>query len=217
MRALCAIGVTAAMFLAARGAAAGEKWTLNGGETVAASDNLVYGEFGFPDVSLGIQHGFGDRVDAGARLSLIYGAESTVAAIQFGMGLRFPIRFQLTRPGGKVSAMLHIDPGIKFYTTTPVIFGIQWPVGLEIGYRPNPDAILQLGLDLPMTLAVTPGVGFTIAPMLGPGFEYRVAENVGIGLNTRFGPAIVAASYNGASGSTVQFAFVLQAGAMYHF
>ena len=114
-------------------------------------------------------------------------------------GLRAPIRFRLTRGGGKVNALLHVDPGFKLYAFRPVQFGFQFPLGVQVGISLAPAATLAFGFDLPMSIFVTPGALFSIAPQFGLGFESHIIWNVGIGFNTRFGAAIFAGDHYGYS------------------
>jgi hypothetical protein len=220
MRKLCASLLAVAATLAGSEAYA-QKWSLIGGETVHSGGNLVYGEFGFPDVSFGIQHGMTDKIDLGFRMGLLYGVEYSPELIQFGMSFKVPIRIQAYR-GGKLGVLVHFDPGLKFYTVPQgapidVPFGFQFPIGLVIGGQVTPDAEITFGFDLPMTVFVTNGAAFTIAPLFGPGAEYHVDRNLGISLNTRFGPTIGTGNFGGGGGTIVRFGFLVQAGLMYHF
>src|SRR2546425_611088 len=53
------------------------------------------------------------------------------------------------------------------------------------------DVTVAFGIDLPMTLYVTPSpVRFVISPMFGPAVEFHVDPRLAVGLNTRFGPVI---------------------------
>ena len=225
---VASIAGVAALMLSAEARAA-EGWSLIGGETVQSGADMIYGEVGWPDASFGWAHGISNRVDAGVRFSLIYGYEGT-AATQFGVGLRAPIRIRLTQGSGKVNALLHIDPGLKLYAFRPVQFGLQFPLGVQVGISLAPAATLAFGFDLPMSLFLTPGVGFVIAPQFGPGFEYHVTRSLGLSFNTRFGAAIFAGNgryydddyywrgrgwYYGRGGA--DFAFAVQMGVSYRF
>lgn len=195
--------------------AAGSGWGLHSGDTLHSGDNMVYGEFGWPSVALGFQHGMSSKVDIGFRLDLLYGLEYTTFT-QLGLGMRVPIRISLTK-SSKFSALLHFDPGVKFDAFSPVFFGIWLPLGLEFGIHIVPEATLQFGFDMPFYLNLTNGVGVVIPPQFGFGFEYHIDDHIGVGLNTRFGPSIFAGGNRGFVFNSVQFGFVTQAGFSYRF
>jgi hypothetical protein len=204
-RAIIASMLGAAAFAVGSEARAQAGWGLHTGDTMRSGDNLVYGEFGWPDVSLGIQHGFSDRIDLGFRLSLDYGADYTTIT-RVGLGMRVPIRIAVIK-GPKISANIHIEPGIKFDAFNPVLFGLQIPIGFELGIHIIPEATLSFGFDMPFYINFTNGVGANIPILFGFGFEYHVDEHIAIGLNTRFGPSIETAD----GGTAVPFGFITQA------
>jgi hypothetical protein len=193
-------------------------WGLHSGDTLRGGDNMVYGEFGWPSVALGFQHGMSSKVDLGFRLDLIYGLEYTTTTA-LGMGMRMPIRIAMAK-GGKFSAMLHFDPGVKFDAFSffgKPLFGIWLPLGLEFGIHIVPEATLQFGFDMPFYLNLTQAVYVGIPIQFGFGFEYKIDDHLGVGLNTRFGPSIGAGDIRGFGFSGVAFGFVTQAGFMYRF
>src|SRR6266852_3603490 len=83
--------------------------------------------------------------------------------------------------------------------------GFKWPIGLTVGYSARPDLDVAFGVELPMTLVVTPSpVQMLLGPMFGPALEYHVDRQLAIGFNTRFGPLF---STRGGGG---QFGFITQ-------
>ncbi len=110
----------------------GGQYSLLGGTTVPSGTDVVSGEFGWPSATFGFTHGTGPSTDIGFKFDLIYGYENTTTS-QFGIGFRVPLRFMVHRRD-RISVLAHVDPGIKIYTTTPAIFGFQWPIGLTVGY-----------------------------------------------------------------------------------
>lgn len=189
------------------------QYSLLGGETVPAGADVVSAEFGWPSVTFGFTHGTGANSDVGLRFDLLYGVEETTTFSKFGVGARVPLRFVALRRD-RLSVLLHFDPGIKAYTYSPAWFGIQFPLGLVFGYRATSSVTLAFGIDVPMTLFVTPSpVVFWIAPTFGPGVEAQITRNFLLGLNTRFGPVIrtgvpgVPSFFND---SGAEFGFLLQ-------
>jgi len=186
----------------------GTKYSLLGGETVGTGVNVASGEFGWPGISFGITHGLSRDTDIGARFDLLFGFEETTNS-QFGIGFRVPLRMTAMR-SDRISVLIHIDPGLKIYTTNPAIFGLQFPIGVVLGYAAQRDLTVGFGVDLPMTLIVTPSpVQLILGPTFGPAVEFHVDPRLAVGLNTRFGPIF---STNG-GGS--QFGFVMQVLAAY--
>ena len=181
----------------------GGQYSLLGGTTVPSGTNVVSGEFGWPSATFGFTHGLSGNTDVGFKFDLIFGFEDTTTS-QFGIGFRVPLRLMLYRRD-RISVLAHVDPGIKIYTTTPAIFAFQWPIGLTVGYSARPDLDVAFGVELPMTLVVTPSpVQMLLGPMFGPALEYHVDRQLAIGFNTRFGPIF---STRGGGG---QFGFITQ-------
>jgi len=198
---LCAAAASPA-FAQARTTPGGQ-YSLLGGTTVPTGVDVVSGEFGWPSASFGFTHGMSPTTDVGFRFDLIYGFENTNIS-QFGIGFRVPLRTTAFRRD-RMSVLLHIDPGVKVYTTTPAIFGFQWPVGVTIGYTASPELNVGFGLEVPMTLIVTPSpVSMILGPMFGPAFEYHVDRQLAVGFNTRFGPMF------DTSGGGNRFGFITQ-------
>ena len=166
------------------------RYSLLGGETVGNGVNVVSGEFGWPSVTFGITHGLNRDTDVGAKFDLLFGLDGDTNANQFGIGFRVPYRMVAMR-SDRLSVLLHIDPGIKLFTTSPATFGFGFPVGAVFGYAAQRDLTIAFGVDLNMSLLVTPSpVRFVISPMFGPAVEFHVDPRLTVGLNTRFGPVI---------------------------
>jgi hypothetical protein len=178
-------------------------YSLLGGETVGAGTNVVSGEFGWPSVSFGYTHGLSRDADIGLKFDLLFGVEGATQSSQFGVGFRVPMRMTAMRRD-RLSVLLHFDPGLKIFTYSPALFGLSFPVGVVFGYSATREMVVAFGLDLPMTLYVSPSpVQFLISPMFGPAIEYHVDPRLAVGVNTRFGPVI-----NTSGGS--EFGFVMQ-------
>lgn len=189
--------IVASMLAAAAFAATGEAkaWGLHNGETVNSGDNMLYGELGFPDVSFGFQHGVSNAFDVGFRFSLAYGWEYRPDSIAMGLGMRVPLRFQIFR-NGPLTGLIRFEPGIKIDRFDYVQFGLQFPLGFELGIHMTQQLAFQVGFDLPMNVNTTNGTYFAIVPLFGFGLEYKVDNHIAIGLNTRFGPSVIAGGGN---------------------
>src|ERR1700719_2190474 len=165
------------------------RYSLLGGTTVPAGADIVSAEVGWPSASFGITHGMSSTTDVGFRFDLLWALENTTIS-RFGLGFRVPLRATIWRRD-RISALVHVDPGLKVYTASPTLFGLQFPVGLTLGYAAAPELNFGFGIDLPMTLMVSPSpVRFFIGPLFGPAVEYHVDRQLTVGLNTRFGTII---------------------------
>jgi hypothetical protein len=186
----------------------GGRWSYAAADTVGDGQSAIGGELGWPDVTLGFVYGVSHNIDVGAKLELAYGLEGTTN-IHFGFGLRAPIRINFVKKD-KLSVLAHVDPGIKMYTGTldsdvnratgsyydKMFFGIQFPVGMAIAFSPTREWSVGLGVDVNLGLGLA-GVGspsFAIGPMAGPEVEYRIDDQIVVGLNTRFGAEIAIGS-----------------------
>src|SRR5437764_1202559 len=171
-------------------AAPSGRYSLLGGETVGTGTNVVSGEFGWPSITFGFTHGLSRDTDVGAKFDLLFGLEGDSQASQFGIGFRVPYRMVALR-SDRLSVLLHVDPGIKLFTTSPATFGFGFPVGAVFGYAATRDLTVGFGIDLNMALYVTPSpVQFVISPIFGPAVEFHVDPRLAVGINTRFGPVL---------------------------
>jgi hypothetical protein len=189
--------------LTSSGTSRSGNYSLLGADTVPTGVDVASGEFGYPGVSFGLTHGTSPTSDIGVRFDILYGFENTTIS-EFGIGVRVPFRIAAYKRD-RIGVLFHVDPGIKFYTTSPAAFGFEWPIGVTLGYNVSPELNIAFGVELPMFLRLTPSpVDFYLGPLFGPAFEYHVDRELTIGLNTRFGPMIETAR-----GST-QFGFITQ-------
>jgi hypothetical protein len=186
-------------------------WSVVGTETVTGRP-VIDVQAGWPSTTFGYTFGMSPSSDIGLRFGLLYGYEGTTNN-QFGLSFYAPLRFQLLQ-NSDFKLLLHVDPGLKLYTTSSAQFGFQFPVGIVMGFPVQPNLEIGLGVDFNMTLIVTGNFSpqFIFGPAVGPYVEYHPAPNLSVGLNTRFGAAIDAySSYAGNSGGTnTNFAFTTQ-------
>jgi hypothetical protein len=199
---------------AAQGRPGPSDWSILGAETVAPGTDAVHAEFGWPDVSFGLTHGMSSGFDLGARMSLVYGFENTTINSKFGMAFAMPLRWSLARQGS-ARLLLHVDPGFRFYTYDPVLFGFQFPFGLNLEFPVrNAPLKLGIGIDFNASLFVTGNAtpAFVFGPLVGPYLEYHIDRNLAFGVDTRFGPMIEA--FDG--GTDTRFGFRAQMMLAYH-
>src|SRR5919202_3092943 len=135
-------------------APASGRYSLLGGETVGTGTNVVSGEFGWPSITFGVTHGLARDTDVGAKFDLLFGVEGATEASKFGVGFRVPYRMVAMR-SDRMSVLLHVDPGIKLFTTSPVLFGFGFPVGLVVRYDAKRDLTHAVADDLNIALYAT--------------------------------------------------------------
>ena len=173
---------------------------------------MIYSEVGFPDFSFGFQQSMTNRFDLGFRLSIDYGAEYRTNNLEMGLGMRVPLRLQLFE-SGKLSGLLKFEPGLKFdQFDNPVLFGVQFPIGFEMGLKMTRELTVQFGFDMPFYVNFTNPTYLGLPVLFGFGVEYLADRNMSIGLNTRYGPSVVA----GNGGSSTAFGLIAQGFFAYH-
>jgi hypothetical protein len=186
-------------------------WSVVGTETVSGRPTIDV-QAGWPSTTFGYTFGLSPTSDVSLRLGLLYGYEGTTTS-QFGLSFYAPLRFQLMQ-SKDFRLLFHVDPGLKLYTTSSAQFGLQFPVGVVMGFPIRPDLEVGVALDFAMTLLVTGRFApqFFFGPLVGPYVEYHPAPNVSVGLNTRFGAAIDAYSshLDFPGGTSSNFAFTTQ-------
>jgi hypothetical protein len=211
--AAAAVSPAAAHAQAAAPAHAGlSGWSTVGSETVSPGRPVLDVQTGWPSTTFGYTMGLSPSTDVSFRLGLLYGFEGTTGT-QFGLSFYAPLRFQLLQ-GRDFKLLLHVDPGLKLYTTSNAMFGFQFPVGVVMGFPIQPNLEIGVGLDFNMTLLVTGRLApqFIFGPAAGPYIEYHPTPHLSVGLNTRFGAAIDAHSSGGGTpgGTSTAFAFTTQ-------
>ena len=202
---LVATAANAADDLSLNPRVSGTHWSIVTGETVSPSRDALSFELGWPGISLGYLHGLSDRADVGVKFDFVYGFEGTTDS-RIGFGLNVPLRLVAVRKD-KLSILLHIDPGVRAYVSGgDTAFGIRIPIGVALGIQATPELRLSAGVDLPITIGITPSpVGLLIGPQFGAAAEYFVDKDLLIGLNTRFGPLFFTAA-----GGASAFSFTTQ-------
>jgi hypothetical protein len=204
------LSVALALLAGAARAQTTTPWTLVAGDAGGKGADWVSAQFGWPSISLGYTHGVSDRADLGVRFDLIYGVESAADVTQLGVGLRFPLRVTVVR-SGRVSLLVHVDPGIKAYTYSDAQLGLQFPAGLTWSLRAGSSVWIALSFDAPMTVLLTGVPKSTLIVGVQPGLsiEYALDRQLSLSLDTRFGPLYSTPQYFPES---AQFGFRTQVG-----
>ena len=199
--------VTALLVFASEARATEDRGGLHNGETMSRGAVMPFIEAGWPDVTLGVAYGVTDWFDIGGRVGFVYGPFylPTRSLLYNGMAFSVPLRFAVAE-SGDMRVLVHVDPGAAILGFRPLFFAVQMPVGVEVGFRLDEHATFQLGLDVPMRVNLVENVHFHLAPMVGPGMEYRSGKLV-LGARGRFGATIAA----GGDVSLVWFGFLGQA------
>ncbi|APR83095.1 Hypothetical protein A7982_08444 [Minicystis rosea] len=169
-------------------------WGLHSGDTVPHRDVMLYGELGWPDLSLGFQRGMGENVDVGVRATVALGVDyilprdrNGVQDMSLGIAFTVPIRVRVLRTE-KLSLLVHADPGIKFEYFDPKPFaGPHLPVGIDLGIHVTELTTLTLGVDVPFMFRVTPDPTVLIPFLAGVSVERRFTDHFGMSLNVRPG------------------------------
>jgi hypothetical protein len=186
-------------------------WSVVGAETVHGRPVLDV-QTGWPSTTFGYTFGMSPAADVSLRFGLLYGYEGWTST-QFGLSFYAPMRFELVQ-NKDFKLLVHVDPGLKLYTTSSAQFGFQFPVGVVVGFPIQQDLEIGVGADFNMTLLVTGNRSpqFIFGPAVGPYVEFHPTPNLAVGLNTRFGAGIDAFSSDGnlPGGTHTEFAFTTQ-------
>ncbi len=167
-------------------ASSAERWSLYGGETLAAGQDLFAGEVGWPSTSFGWTHGLTDTTDAGVRFDVLYAFESTTDT-HFGLGFRIPLRGIAVR-SSRVSLLVRADPGFKVYPGDGTPWGFAIPLSAAVGIPLSPDLRMAIGVDVPLTLFFAPTAQLLIGTQFGFGMDYFADSRLLMGFNVRLGP-----------------------------
>jgi hypothetical protein len=204
--ALC-VGATAA-------AQTPHHWSVDSAETVGAGSDVIRGQVGFPGLVLDYIHGNSPTFDLGGRLSLNYGVEGLVDAIQFEMKAQATLRLKF-HDTGKVKIAGHFDPGLAVVTCCGTPFGILFPVGVQFGFPIDDKLFLNGSFDIPMSVFFANGGGLFNLPLLfGGGVEYLLERNLALTFKLALGPSFLIGS-GGYSGSGTAFTLYALFGAAY--
>lgn len=175
-----------AVLLALLAAAPADRWSLYGGETVAAGQDVFGGEVGWPSTSIGWTHGLTDTTDAGIRFDVLYAFETTTDT-HFGLGLRVPLRGLAVRTA-KVSLLVETDPGLRVYPGNGTPWGFALPVAASLGFSMSPDIRFALGIDVPFTIFFGPSAQVVLGTQFGLGIDWYLDPRLLVGVKTRVGP-----------------------------
>lgn len=155
------------------------------------SGMLVHAQVGWPGLSVSLLTALSDRMDLGAKFSLL-GAYEGITAMPFtpGVKLQGVLRLMLLERG-KLNFGLRVSPGLFFYSFRGwTEFGLTMPLDLVFGLALHPKVMVNFGLDVPMFLVFGPYGGLAIPVLLGGGLEYSLDQQLGITFNLRAGPSV---------------------------
>lgn len=206
--------------------ASADDWGLHNGDTMQQGGKMAYAEIGWPGIDGGFQYGVTSWFDAGVRISLPSFAWENTTVTSVGLAARVPLRLGVYKTD-RVSAMLHVDPGMKLYFEEcdynyPYYYacgasikhhslvGLQAPFGVDVGVHLSPEWSVDIALEIPFDVLFLEGdPAMVLAPLVGGGFEYHASPRFGIGLNGRAGPVIFRReAIDLAFAFTTQFAFL---------
>lgn len=208
---LCWLALLAAPLAAAQ---EGGGWSVLSGSAVGRGHLALLLQAGWPEISLGGQYGYSDKLDLGARFAFAYGQDGS-----FGVGpgavpgfrVQATGRYELLRSGAvRLGASFAPGFGIDYLPGLPTP-RILLPLGLTVGVAPGGPLTFHAGLELP--LYATPGAfgGLTFPILLGGGAEYRVSPNLVATAQVRAGPALELTR----AGAPARFALQLLLGLAY--
>ena len=174
----------------------GQGWSVHSGQTVGDRSNVVFGEVGWPGLSVSLLHGATSRFDIGGRLTLInYGFEGRINDVLPGMKLQMLTRIGLVETS-RFNLGLAFGPGVLFYFPRfgPTIVGIALPLEINAGIPIGSAIMINFGMDMPMFVTFGRTGSFFIPILFGGGVEYFLNRNLAFTFNLKMGPSIHTAS-----------------------
>ena len=163
------------------------RWTVQSAETVGPGVNVGALQAGFPGLDLMLIHGLDDTTDVNAHVGLNYAFEGLTTAARFEFTAQVGIRKELLAIGNNMKLSGRFDPGILI-ATSPGVFGIKIPVGLEFGIPLSSQLIVNATLDLPMFFTLGDVSAFYIPLLFGGGAEYLIQPNLAVIGKIKVGP-----------------------------
>jgi hypothetical protein len=201
------------------GAGEGGRGSVLSGRTIGNGADAIHAQFGWPGIGITYLHGADHNLDFGGSFTFNYGYEG-VPVINPGLKLAGVIRLNLV-DGGKVNFGLRFDPGIsmyfgnnysRYFNDSGFQFGLALPVSLAFGIPIGDAVMINFGLDVPMTIFLTPDAVFELPFLFGGGVEYHVDSHLSLTANTGFGPDVFIRN-----GSYTEFNFKVLMGVAYRF
>jgi hypothetical protein len=181
---------------------AGQRWTVDSGQTVGDGANVVRAQVAYPGLWLDFIHGLTGDFDIGGRIAMNWGGPagelnycvsngfvSACGGSTFNFDFQLLLRKQIAEISG-LKLALTFNPGVIVYTSGGVT-GINLPLGAQLGIPFNDKLIFNASFELPMYLAFGNGVtNFTIPLLFGGGVEYMVMPNLLVTFKLAMGPSI---------------------------
>jgi len=164
-----------------------ERWTVDSGNTVGPGVNVLAGAVGYPGLDLRLIHGLDKTTDVNAHIGINYSFEGITRDTRFEFTAQVGIRKELLTLGGNMKLAGKFDPGI-LAASSPGVFGIKIPFGLELGIPLTPVLVANASLDLPLFFTLGDFNAFYIPLLFGGGVEYLVQPNLAITGKLRLGP-----------------------------
>ena len=173
-------------------------WSVDSANTVGAGANVFAGAVGYPGLDLRLLHGLDATTDVNAHIGLNYAFEGiTRGGARFELTAQVGIRKELANLGGNVKLAGRFDPGI-LVATSPGVFGIKIPFGLELGIPLSSQLIANASFDLPLYFTLGDYNAFYVPLLFGGGIEYLLNPNLALTGKIRLGPTFGTNGYGSA-------------------
>lgn len=177
----------------------GHGYSVLSGETVGNGQTVFWGEAGFPGLSAEILHGMAPNFDLGAKFTFDYGVEGLTDYIHPELKLNVPARISIVKKP-KFNMGLHFDPGFFMYFVDGTHFGVNVPVGLQVGIPTSSALTVALSFDMPIAIFIGNYNSNALIPILfGAGVEYRLDRDTLLTFHLAMGPGIWTGAGGGSS------------------
>jgi len=163
------------------------RWSEESGFTVGAGANVFAGAVGFPGLDLKLIHGLDATTDVNAHVGVNYAFEGvTRSPARFEFTGQVGIRKELAN-FGDLKLAGRFDPGI-LVGTSPGVFGIKIPFGLELGIPFGPSLTANASFDIPLYFTLGDFNAFYVPLLFGGGVEYLINPDFAVTAKIKVGP-----------------------------
>lgn len=212
---LAVAGISAAQSLSPTMAAT-QGWSTASGLSLGWGGTIFEARLGFPDVSIGVAHGFTRSLDAGARLSFLYSYQDLITTLAPAVGGELYVRWEWIRAD---AFSLGLHGGLGCYGYLPSdhrVLLFTLPLGLTLGLPISSAVLLQGTLDVPFGFSFGPSGGVTVPLLAGGGVEYFVSRQFELNASAKMGPELNPIGY-WPTAVRPQIAFEARVGLAYRF
>jgi hypothetical protein len=169
----------------------GQAWSVLGPKTLAPGDNALEASAGYPAISGSYLRGVASGINAGVRLSFVYGVEGMFRESAPGFKAQGLLKVRFL-DSGRVSLGMTFEPGLLYHSSflQGARVGLTLPVGFRLGIAASSAIAIAVLVDFPMWVEFGTFGGFNLPILTGGGVEYFLTSQLAVFARARIGPTI---------------------------